>query len=120
MVSKMKKLKLIAGGFLVGVINALFGAGGGMIAVPLLTHNSLSQKEAQATAVSVILPLTLITCVMYYYQGNLDFQKALPYLLPGMAGAVIGALILKKLPDKVLRKIFALFMLWAGVRMIMK
>ena len=68
----MKKLNLIAGGFFVGIVNALFGAGGGMIAVPLLTKNGLSQKEAQATAVSVILPLTVITSVIYYFQGNLN------------------------------------------------
>lgn len=116
----MKKLRLIAGGFFVGIINALFGAGGGIIAVPLLTKNGLSQKEAQATAVSVILPLSVITSVFYYINGELGFKAALPYILPGIAGAVIGAFLLKKIPDKILKKIFALFMIWAGIRMITK
>lgn len=116
----MKKIKLIAGGFLVGVINSLFGAGGGMIAVPLLTSHGLSQKEAQATAVSVILPLTVITTIIYFIQGNLNISEAVPYILPGIIGAVIGSFVLKMLPDKVLKKIFALFMIWAGARMIFK
>ena len=116
----MKKIKLIAGGFFVGIVNALFGAGGGMIAVPLLTKSGLSQKEAQATAVCVILPLTIITCFFYYFQGNLHFMKAVPFILPGLGGAVLGSVLLKKIPDTALKKIFALFMLWAGVRLIIK
>lgn len=119
-VRKMKKLKLTAGGFLVGIINALFGAGGGMIAVPLLTKNGLSQKEAQATAVCVILPLTVITSVIYLIKGNLDIMSAVPYMLPGLFGAAAGPFILKKIPDKILRKFFALFMIWAGVRLLTK
>lgn len=116
----MKKLKLMAGGLLVGIVNALFGAGGGMIAVPLLTKNGLTQKEAQATAVSVILPLSTVTCIIYFVRGNLNFHDALPYILPGLAGAVIGSFLLKKIPDKILKKIFALFMIWAGARLILK
>lgn len=116
----MKKIKLYAGGFLVGVINALLGAGGGMIAVPLLTKNGLSQKEAQATAVSVIFPLTVITTVIYFFKGNLNIMDAVPYILPGLFGAAAGAFLLKKIPDKILKKIFALFMIWAGVRLLMK
>lgn len=116
----MKKYKLSAGGFFVGIINALFGAGGGIIAVPLLTKSGLTQKEAQATAVSVILPLTVITSAVYYYNGNLDFWKTVPYIIPGIFGAIIGSTVLKKLPDKVLKKIFAVFMIWMGVRLIIK
>lgn len=119
-VRRMKKLKLLAGGLLVGVINALFGAGGGMIAVGIMTKSGLSQKEAQATAVSVILPLSVITCIIYYMRGNLNFHDALPYILPGLIGAVIGSFLLKKIPDKILKKIFALFMIWAGARLILK
>lgn len=116
----MKKLNLIAGGFFVGIVNALFGAGGGMIAVPLLTKNGLSQKEAQATAVSVILPLTVITSVIYYFQGNLNIMDAVPYIFPGLIGAGIGSFLLKRLPDKILKRIFALFMIWAGARLIFR
>lgn len=116
----MKKIKLIVGGAAVGVINALFGAGGGMIAVPLLAKNGLSQKEAQATAVSVILPLAIISGGVYLFRDELSLMTAVPYIIPGMFGAVLGALILKRLPDRILKKIFALFMIWAGIRMVMK
>lgn len=116
----MKKSKLILSGTAVGFINALFGAGGGMIAVPLLTKAGLSQKEAQATAVSVILPLTAVTCVIYYFRGRLDIGAALDYIPPGLIGALVGSFALKKVPDGFLKKCFAVFMLWAGGRMMFK
>ncbi len=116
----MKKLKLILGGVITGAVNALFGAGGGMIAVPILKKSGLSQREAQATAVSVILPLTAVSCVLYYIKGNLDLGMSVKYLPFGFIGALIGSFALKKVPDGILKKIFALFMLWAGARMIFK
>lgn len=116
----MKKSRLILSGIAVGFINALFGAGGGMIAVPLLTKAGLSQKEAQATAVSVILPLTAVTCVIYYFQGRLDFKTAFDYIPLGLVGALVGSFALKKVPDSFLKKCFAVFMLWAGGRMMFK
>ncbi|MDD6021725.1 MAG: sulfite exporter TauE/SafE family protein [Acutalibacteraceae bacterium] len=116
----MKKAGLIFSGFAVGVINALFGAGGGMIVVPILTGAGLSQKEAQATAVSVILPLTAVTCVLYYLNGNLDFKTALEYIPLGFIGALAGSFALRKVSDGILKKVFALFLLWAGGRMIFK
>ncbi len=116
----MKKYQLVLSGVAVGFINALFGAGGGMVVVPVLKKAGLSQKEAQATAVSVILPLTIITCIIYWFQGTLDFSEALKYIPLGAIGALVGSFALKKAPDKALKKIFAVFMLWAGGRMIFK
>lgn len=116
----MKKFKLVISGFFVGVINALFGAGGGMIAVPVLISKGLNQKQAQATAVSVILPLTLISAIVYYFSGNLNLSAAIPYIPLGFLGAILGSFALKKVPDKYLRKAFAIFMIWAGVRLILK
>lgn len=117
-VRKMKKIKLLLGGIAVGIVNALFGAGGGMIAVPILSKEGLRQREAQATAVSVILPLTVVTSVIYYLQGTLSLSKAKIYILPGVIGAAVGSFALKKVPDNALKKCFAIFLLWAGGRMI--
>ncbi len=116
----MKKIRLILGGIAVGFINALFGAGGGMIVVPILTKSGLDQRESQATAVSVILPLTVITCLIYYFRGTLDINEALRYIPLGVVGAAVGSFMLKKVPDNVLKKCFAVFLLWSGGRMILK
>lgn len=116
----MKKWLSSAGGFLVGVINALLGAGGGMVAVPILRKNELTQAQAQASSVAVIFPLSLISAVLYLMQGHMTFPDALPYLPWGALGALAGGLLLSKIPDKWLKRIFGAFMIWAGIRMMMR
>lgn len=106
--------------FCVGIINSLFGAGGGLIAVPLFKRQGLSQKEAQASAISVILPLSIISASVYYYFGYFKLGDALGYIPFGIAGTFIGTALIKKIPDKILRKVFALFMIYTGINMLMR
>lgn len=105
---------------LIGFVNALFGAGGGMICVPLLKKSGLDQKRAQATTISIILPLTIVTAAIYLFKGYVSFSDALPFVIPGFFGATLGCTVFKKLSSSLLCKIFALFMLWAGIRMTTK
>lgn len=116
------KSKIISGvgGIGVGLINGLLGAGGGMVAVPLLKKCGLKTKEAHAGSIAVILPLSLISGALYILNGKVTLADAIGYMPTGAIGAVIGAWLLGKLEDKWLRRIFSVFMIWAGVRMIMK
>ena len=112
-----KKILPLLGGFAVGVINGFLGAGGGMLAVPLLKQQGLAQKNAHASAIAVIFPLTLLSAALYLGAGKVNLHATLPYLPMGTLGALFGVWLLPRLPDQLLRKIFALFMLWAGFRM---
>lgn len=116
----MKGILKIVGGFAVGIINSVLGAGGGMLAVPMLKKSGISQNRAQANAVALIMLLTVASAAIYIREGRVAVSDALPYLPAGLGGSVFGSFLLPKLPSKALGKIFALFMLWAGVRMIMK
>lgn len=116
----MSKIKLSFYGLLIGIINALFGSGGGIIAVSILNKLYGNRKKAQATAVSIILPLSLITAYFYLSKGYLSVKDAFPYIVPGFFGAVLGGKILKNTSSNILRIIFSLVMLWAGVRLIIK
>ena len=103
-----------------GLINSLLGAGGGMVAVPLLKKAGLNQKKAQANAIAVILPITLLSAAVYMYNGHVTVSDALPYIPGGILGAFIGTKLLKKLSNKWLKRIFGGFMLWAGIRLLMR
>lgn len=109
-----------AGGVGVGLINGLLGAGGGMLAVPLLRRCGLSTKQAHAGSIAVIWPLCGFSGALYWMQGRVTLAEALPFWVPGAVGAVAGAFLLGRLPDRWIRRIFALFMIWAGVRLLMK
>jgi len=107
------------GGALVGILNGMLGAGGGMLAVPMLKKLGLEQTRAHATAVAVIFPLSIVSAIAYLLLGHFELHQAAVYLLPGGLGALLGALLLSKIPAPWLRKSFACFMLWAGIRIIM-
>ncbi len=116
----MKKGKLIIYGLITGIINSYLGACGGIIVVSALKKTGMSQKEAQANAVAVILPLSLLSSAMYLYYGYMNINSALIFIPGGIIGSLIGTKILPDVSDKTLKKIFACFIIWAGIRMIIK
>lgn len=111
-------IKNVASGMAVGFVNGIFGAGGGMIAVPLLKKSGLSQKQAHANAVAVILPITVISAILYLVKGNVTLQDSWIFIPTGLMGSVIATFVLQKTSNKVLQKIFAAFMIYAGIRLL--
>lgn len=116
----MKNIAKIALGIPIGIINALLGAGGGMIAVPILKKSGLSQQQAQAGAIAIILPLSVISAASYIFQKSTDISQSLIFIIPGIFGSLLGAFLLKKVSNKWLKRIFAVFMIWAGIRMMIR
>lgn len=106
-------------GALIGLLNGFFGGGGGMICVPLLENVfKLDNKVAHATTIAVILPLSLASSFVYFFKNNINHVQLL-YICAGVvAGGILGALLLKKLSGKIVRLIFAIIMLAAGIRMV--
>ena len=110
---------LLTGG-LAGFINGFFGAGGGMIVVPLLILLvGLEDKQAFSSAISIILPLTIVSLVIYAKDGSLDFKAALPYLLGGAGGGVLAGLWFKKVSARFLHIALGLLILFGGARLIL-
>ena len=117
MAQKSTWLAPATAGGLAGLANGFFGGGGGMILVPLLTSRcGLPQSKAFATSVAVILPLCALSAAIYLFRGKLDLLSALPYLAGGLVGGWIGGRLFKGLDMDKLRKVFALFVLYGGVK----
>lgn len=112
-----KKIWCAVAGGAAGLVNGFFGGGGGMILVPLLAGKcGLGQRKAFATSVAVIAPLCALSAGIYWLRGDLDVMLSLPYLAGGLAGGLIGGKLFKKLSMKWLRRVFALLILYGGVR----
>lgn len=110
--------RCITGGALVGIINGLFGGGGGMIAVPVLSGLlGYPQKQAHATAIAVIAPLCAVSAVVYIIGGYAHLNVIIPAAVGNIAGGVIGAKLLGKLPPIAVQICFIAVMLAAGIRM---
>ena len=118
---KIKKLHIVLLGCLIGVINGLLGGGGGMIVVPALTKIfKFNQKEAQATALFVILPISIASSIIYITHNSINFASSWPAILSIIVGGVGGALLLNKLDNKVVRIIFIGLILVSGVMMLIR
>lgn len=113
-------MKKIIMGALCGLLNGLFGSGGGVAAVPMLEAANLEAKESHATSVAFIFTLSLATTLSYLLGDKLDFNMAWSYIPYGAAGAIIGAMLLKKIPNSVLRRVFGAVILFAAFRILVK
>ena len=87
--------------------------------VPLLiTVGKLEDKQAFSSAISIILPLCLVSILIYHLQGNLSVSAALPYLFGGLAGGAVGGLLFRHMSAHFLHKCLGLVILWGGIRLI--
>ncbi len=110
---------LIAGG-LAGAANGLFGAGGGLVLVPLLIGwIGLEEKKAFATSVAIILPLSIASYAVFCLRGGNVWLDALPYLLGGIGGGLLSARLFQKIPAVWLHRLFGALILYGGVKAVM-
>ena len=116
----LKKFLLPLGSVLTGFLNGLFGAGGGMSAVPVLKATGIDTNKAHANSVAVIVPLSAFSAVLYLLNKTVTVQDALPYIPSGLIGSWLGAVLLRKIPAKWLKRVFGIFIIWAGVRLLLK
>jgi uncharacterized membrane protein YfcA len=107
-------------GAVAGLLNGLFGAGGGTVVVPLFEKDGMESKKAHATSIAVILPLSIISICLYMYKMTPPWEEALRFCPLGIVGALIGSAILKKIGNRVLQKIFAGILLISAVRLWMR
>lgn len=109
---------MIYGGALsVGLLSGFFGGGGGMLCVPLLSYSGLSTKRAHATAMLVILPLCIVSAVIYIVNGYVDATAIICAVIGVSMGGALGALLLDKLNSDVVAIIFAALMIAIGVKL---
>lgn len=102
-----------------GVVNGLFGAGGGMIAVLCLKRLAgMEERNAHATALVVMLPLTVVSVLTYLLRGAVSLQPV-PWVGLGLLpGCYLGAKLLGRMKKQWIHRLFCLLMFVAGVRLL--
>ena len=116
---KSRGFKLVLLGFITGIINGLFGSGGGMLIVPALVFLlGLKEYKAHATAISIILPITIVSTIVYFFNKSISLKTSLFVMIGSLVGSFIGAKLLNKIPGNILRKGFGLVIIYSAVRMI--
>lgn len=109
-----KNTGLIFAGLCAGAVNGLFGAGGGMLLVPMLTtFTDLTEQEIFPCSVAVILPLCVVSLL---FADSLPMMKAFPFMAGSALGGLFAGLWGKRIPTLWLHRCLGILILWGGVR----
>ena len=112
-------VKQVTAGALTGTVNGIFGGGGGMIAVPLLSKMlGYEERQAHATAIFVIAPVCAASAIVYIINGYADLEVIIPAAVGTVAGGFVGAYSLSRFSSAAVSYIFLAIMFAAGLRML--
>ena len=112
-------IKKIIIGTLAGFISGFFSTGGGMILVPAFVYLlNMKTQQARGTSIFCILPMVITSSIFYYKGDYIDWNIAILCGIGGAIGGYIGAKLLKKLPEKTLKIMFTIFLLYISYKMI--
>ncbi len=117
---KPRRISTYIAAICTGIANGLFGAGGGMLAVVVLERLcKLKSEDAHATALMVMLPLSIVSIVVYLIRGAIQFDFVPIVTLGVLPGSLLGAKLLGKMRSVWIDRLFAVLMLAAGVRLLL-
>lgn len=113
-------LKKVIIGFFAGLVSGLFATGGGLVLVPafvyLLKEN---EQKSRATSLFCIFPMVIISGIGYYTNNYIDWEVGIKCAIGGVIGGILGAKMLQKIPNVVLKLTFTAFLIYVSIRMIM-
>ena len=112
-------------GFSAGIINGVFGTGGGIFIVFLFSRiyansNQYGQKDCFAMTLAITLAFSVVSLFGYLKNGSLHAELLSPVYLPAFLGGLAGAYLLNKINVSILRKIFAGIVIYAGISLILR
>lgn len=107
-------------GVLAGGLSAVMGVGGGVILVPtMVLLFGFGQHIAQGTSLLIIIPTALIGAVRHSRHGYTQWRAGLILGIGGVIGASAGAAIALQLDGELLQRLFGVFLLITGVRLLL-
>jgi uncharacterized membrane protein YfcA len=109
-------VRLVAIGLVAGVFSALFGVGGGILAVPLLVvFARIPERVATATSLGAIGITALAGVVFFALRGEVDVAHAALVGLPSTVGALGGTTLQQRVSTRALTFGFALVLTGVGI-----
>ncbi len=106
-------------GTLTGILNGLFGAGGGSVVVPAMERFlNIDEKKSHSTAIAIILMMSVVSSVTYINKGFFNFKLWALVSVGGIVGGFVGAKLLGKIPKKWLKILFGGVICITAVKMI--
>jgi uncharacterized membrane protein YfcA len=113
-------ITLLLTGTVTGFMSGMMGVGGGSIMVPMMVlFAGISQHIAQGTSLLAMVPTGAVGAFTHWQLGNVR-KNILPGLIAGiLIGTYAGSILAHMFSDIALRLIFAVVLIWTGVRYIL-
>ena len=118
-------LLTVGAGLVAGYINGLLGAGGGIILLWAMKHLNPARgddaiRDNFASTVAAILLLSTVSAVTYSASFPIEAPTLALLVVPGIAGGIFGAYLTDKLNTSLLKLLFSLLIIIAGVNMVLR
>lgn len=108
-------------GMLAGVASGFVGLGGGFIMVPLMVSVlNMPMKLTSGTSLIAVMILATPATIMQCALGNVDYLAGIAMACGSIPGAIIGAKLVRYVPERTLRFVFALFITFAAILLVLK
>lgn len=102
------------------IISSMGMGGGGILMVYFSMFTNVSHSNAQGINLLFFLPLAIISIFIYNKKGLIDKKIAKEFSIFGIIGGTIGAIISYFISNYYLSKMFAIFLLFIGVKELFK
>ena len=103
-----------------GILSGLLGVGGGVIMVPALVVTGFTQHRAQTTSLAAIVPIAIVGAILFGQAANVDVPAAIALAIGSLAGVRAGALLMHRLSEVVLTRVFAVFLIGVAITMLLR
>ncbi|WP_276402867.1 sulfite exporter TauE/SafE family protein [Leptospira adleri] len=115
--NSMNIILILVIGLTAGVLGGLVGIGGGIVIVPaLIFFAGFSQKTAQGTTLTAMIPpIGIAAAYVYYKAGDVDFKSAGLLAVGFAAGGYFGASFAESIDSGLLGKTFGVILILIGV-----
>ena len=116
-------LLLLGAGLVSGATNGMLGAGGGILITYFLTYLmrdiNMEKNDVFAHALLTMLPISVLSFVIYLLRGYVKLDVSLIYLvLPAALGGILGAFLLKRIKFNLVKLLFIALVIYSGVTML--
>ncbi len=105
--------------FFIGLISGIIGGmgiGGGTILIPgLILFSQLNQQQAQGINLIVFIPTAIIALITHSRNKNIETKIIIPLIVSGLLGSILGSILAINITSNVLKKLFAIFLLFMGM-----